>query len=140
MAGWLDRPALGPMSIRQVGRGLRDALVTPISQDEQALYEARHANPTLDLIASQHPAYGVPAAIQDIAHGGNAVMEGAGAIPVVKGLRAAYGAATELAKLGAKGKRAGNNLVGGSLGVTAANSIARGEEIMNPGTMPLPYK
>lgn len=140
MAGWLDRPLLGPMSIRQVGRGLRDAIVTPILQDEQAMYEARHANPTMDLIASQHPAYGIPAAIQDIAHGGNAVMEGAGAIPIVKGLRGAYESAKELAKMGAKGKRAGENLFAGSLGVTAANSAARGEEIMNPGPMPNPYE
>lgn len=140
MSGWLDRPLLGPMSLRQVGRGLKEAIVDPIAADEQRFYEARHANPTMDLIASQHPAYGIPAAIQDIAHGGNAVMEGAGAIPVVKGLRGAYESAKEVAKYGAKSKRAAHNLFAGSLGVTAANSAARGEEIMNPGTMPLPYK
>ena len=140
MADWLDKPVLGPMSTRQVGRGLRDALVTPIANDEQAVYEARHANPVVDLAASQHPAYGIPAAIQDIAHGGNPVTEGMAAVPAIKGLRAAYAAASELARYGSKGKRAGQNLFGGAVAVTGGNAIARGEEIMNSGATPAPYK
>ena len=126
--------------MRGLARGLKEAIVDPIAADEQRAYETRHANPAMDLVASQHPAYGIPAAIQDIAHGGNPVMELAGAVPVVNGLRGALGVSKELAKYGRKSKRAGENIFAGSLGVTAANSAARGEEIMNPGTMPLPYE
>jgi hypothetical protein len=127
---WLDRPFLGPMSVRQVGRGLRDALVTPIAQDEQALYEQRHANPVADLVASQHPAYGVPAAIQDAFHNpDNAMMELAGAVPFVKGLRGAHALSKNLARYGQKGARAGNNVMAGTIGVTGANAYERGKEI-----------
>ena len=121
---------LGPMSLRQVGNGLRDALVTPIARDEQALYEQRHANPVADLVASQHPAYGVPAAIQDALHNpDNAMMELAGAVPFVKGLRGAYDLKKNLARHGQKGARAGSNVMAGAIGVTGANAYERGKEI-----------
>lgn len=127
---WLDRPILGPMSVRQVGRGLREAIIDPIASDEQALYEARHANPVADLAASQNPAYGVPAAIQDAVHNpNNAMMELAGAVPFVKGLRGAYALRKNLAQQGQKGARAGNNAMVGAIGVTGANAYERGKEI-----------
>ena len=134
MAGYslLDRPVLGPMSLRQVGQGLKDALVAPIAADEQALYDQRHAHPVADLAASQFPAYGIPAAVQDAAHNPeNAVLELAGAVPVVKGLRGAAGIAKEFAQMGRKGTHAGGAVVAGALGVTGANAYARGQEIMN---------
>lgn len=140
MPNWYDRPLFGPMSLRQVGRGLRESLVDPLARDEQALYAARHANPVADVVASLHPAYGVPAAIQDIAHGGNAVTEGAGAVPIVRGLRAAFGAAGELARHGVKGRRAAGNLVAGTTAITGINAGNRAGEIMNPGLPPDPYK
>ena len=141
MANWLDRPVLGPMSVRQVGKGLREAVIDPLARDEQALYEARHANPTVDLAASQLPHYGIPAAIQDIAHGGDPVMEGAGAIPFVKGLRGAWGMAKEIAAQGGrKAQRASGVVMGGAVGIAGANSAARGQEIMNPGVAPSQYK
>lgn len=124
------------MSLRQVGRGLRQAIVDPIAEDERNLYAARHANPTLDLAASQHPAYGVPAAIQDIAHGGNPLLEAAGALPLVGGIRRLHAAGAELAKQGAKGRRAADTMVGSGYAVAGTNVASRGEEIMNPGEMP----
>jgi len=139
MPSWLDRPIAGPFSVRGLARGLKEAVVDPIAADEQRFYEARHANPTVDLIASQHPAYGVPVAIQDIAHGGNPVMEIAGAIPFVKGLRGAFGVASEVARQGAKGRRAADMIKGGAVGVAGTNSAARGQEIMNPGENPHAY-
>lgn len=127
---WLDRPILGPMSVRQVGRGLRDALVTPIAQAEQAVYEQRHANPVADLVASQNLAYGIPAAIQDAVHNpNNAIMELAGAVPFVKGLRGAYALNKNLAQYGKKGARAGNSVMAGATGVTGVNAYERGKEI-----------
>ena len=140
MPGWLDRPIAGPFSVRGLARGLKEALVDPIAADERRIYEARHANPTMDLIASQHPAYGIPAAIQDIAHGGDPMLEGAGALPFVKGLRGAFGAANEVARQGAKGRRAAGMIKGGAVAIAGTNSAARGQEIMNPGSMPHPYE
>lgn len=132
MSDWLDKPVLGPMSVRQVGKGLRGALVEPLMADEQALYEQRHAHPVADLAASQFPAYGVPAAIQDaVRNPNNAVLELAGAVPVVKGLRGAYSVAKEIAQAGRKGQRAAGTVMGAALGVTGANTYARGKEIMD---------
>ena len=139
MPSWLDRPVAGPFSVRGLARGLKEAIVDPIAADERRIYEARHANPTMDLIASQHPVYGIPAAIQDIARGGNPVMETAGAIPFVKGLRGAFGAANEVARQGAKGRRAADTIKGSAVAVAGNNSVARGQEIMNPGENPYAY-
>ena len=132
----LDTRVAGPLKLRDVGQGLREAIVDPIARDERMLYEARHANPMVDLAASQHPAYGIPAAIQDIAHGGDPLFEAAGAVPFVKGLRAAHGVADQLRRYGAKGTRAAGGVLAGAYGVTGTNIHARGEEIMNPGEMP----
>ena len=140
MPSWLDRPVAGPFSVRGLARGLKEAVVDPIAADEQRFYEARHANPTMDLVASQHPVYGIPAAVQDIAHGGDPVMEITGAIPFVKGLRGAFGAANEVARMGAKGRRSADVIKGGAVAVAGNNSAARGQEIMNPGSMPHPYE
>ena len=139
MPSWLDRPVAGPFSVRGLARGLKEAVVDPIAADEQRFYEARHANPTMDLVASQHPAYGIPAAVQDIAHGGDPVMEITGAIPFVKGLRGAFGAANEVARMGAKGRRSADVIKGSAVAVAGNNSAARGQEIMNPGEDPYAY-
>ena len=94
MAGFLDTPVAGPLTLRKVGQGLREAIGAPMASDIQqgnvAIKQAREEYPTVDNLAGIHPLVAAGQVANDMAVGqtdGGTAMNVAQAIPVVKGLR-----------------------------------------------------
>lgn len=91
MAGFLDTPIAGPLTLRKAGQGLREAigasLVSDIQGGNAAIKQVRDQYPTADAVAGMYPPVAVAQVANDVLAdqvgmdtGGNVLQ----AIPMVK--------------------------------------------------------
>lgn len=91
MASWLDTPVAGPYSMREMARGLREAIYDPVQQDvahgNRAIKQVREQYPTADTLVGIHPAVAAAQVANDMMAGqvgGDTAVNVAQAVPLVK--------------------------------------------------------